>query len=227
MCYASGTWTPSKEHERMTQSTQRKMFRLIIQTKRRNKKIVKQKDKTNEEKDTNDMSGTGDESEDGQSSNTHKDQTRRVFRERYWGRNWHHRDWRGGFHWIHKKKHKRCHGKDGKCEDSMLEQDSQKKKWRLALRFSNITQWEMVDESCRMKPRTQLKIQDQQSDWDAVKKMGRWHQRFPQTCWGWDRKLYWKQQPNQQNMDQHSKRPRKMDSTRRKIHNDSRRTTWK
>ena len=26
-----------------------------------------------------------------------------------------------------KKNHKRCHRKDGKCEDSMLEQDSQKK----------------------------------------------------------------------------------------------------
>ena len=74
ICYASGTWTPTKEHERMIQSTQRKMLRLIIQTKRRYKKIVKQKDKTNEAKDTNDLSSTGDECEDGQSSNTHKDQ---------------------------------------------------------------------------------------------------------------------------------------------------------
>ena len=50
------------------------MLRLIIQTKRRYKKIVKPKDKTNEEKDSHDLSSTGDESEDGQSSNTHKDQ---------------------------------------------------------------------------------------------------------------------------------------------------------
>ena len=58
--YASGTWTPTKEHERMIQSTQRKMLRLIIiQTKRRYKKIMKQKVKTNEEKDTNDLSSTG------------------------------------------------------------------------------------------------------------------------------------------------------------------------
>ena len=40
ICYASGTWTPTKEHERLIQSTQRKMLRLIIQTKRRYKKIV-------------------------------------------------------------------------------------------------------------------------------------------------------------------------------------------
>ena len=41
LCYASGTWSPSREHERMIQSTQRKMLRLIIQTKRKYKKIEK------------------------------------------------------------------------------------------------------------------------------------------------------------------------------------------
>ena len=38
LCYAAGTWSPSREHERMIQSTQRKMLRLIIQTKRKYKK---------------------------------------------------------------------------------------------------------------------------------------------------------------------------------------------
>ena len=33
LSYASGTWTLSKEHERMIRSTQRKMLRLIVQTK--------------------------------------------------------------------------------------------------------------------------------------------------------------------------------------------------
>ena len=74
ICYASGTWTPTKQHERMIESTQRKMLRLVIQMKRRYKKFVKRKDETNEEKDTNDLSSTGDESEDWQSSNTHNDQ---------------------------------------------------------------------------------------------------------------------------------------------------------
>ena len=41
VCYAAGTWAPNKEHERMIQSTQRKMLRLIIQTKRKYKKIEK------------------------------------------------------------------------------------------------------------------------------------------------------------------------------------------
>ena len=70
MNYASGTWTLMKEHERMIQSTQRKMFRLI----RRYKKIVKREDETNEKTFTDDLGSTGDESEDGQSSNTHNDQ---------------------------------------------------------------------------------------------------------------------------------------------------------
>ena len=51
ICYTSGTWAPTEEHERMIQSTQRKILRLIIQTKRRYKKIVKHKVKTSEEFD--------------------------------------------------------------------------------------------------------------------------------------------------------------------------------
>ena len=74
MNYASGTWTLTKEHERMIQSMQRKMLRLIIQTKRRYKKIGKRKDETNETDDTEDLGSTEDENEDGQSSNTHNDQ---------------------------------------------------------------------------------------------------------------------------------------------------------
>ena len=42
-CYAAGTWTPNKEHERMIQSTQRKMLRHIIQTKRRYKRSSNKK----------------------------------------------------------------------------------------------------------------------------------------------------------------------------------------
>ena len=76
ICYASGTWAPTKEHERMIQSTQRKMLRLIIQTRRRYKKIVKHK--TSKELDNIDSSCTDDESEDGQSSVSHNDQDNDV-----------------------------------------------------------------------------------------------------------------------------------------------------
>ena len=58
----------------MIQSTQRKMLRLIIQTKRRYKTIGKRKDETNEKEDIDVLGSTGDESEDGQSSNAHNDQ---------------------------------------------------------------------------------------------------------------------------------------------------------
>ena len=76
ICYAAGTWTPNKEHERMIQSTQRKMLRLIIQTKRRYKKIEKHEIRTNEEieeTDINEMCSTDDESGDGLSTTTHYD----------------------------------------------------------------------------------------------------------------------------------------------------------
>ena len=50
------------------------MLRLVIQTKRRYKKIVKHKVKTSEEFDDSDSSCTDDESGDGQSSVSHNDQ---------------------------------------------------------------------------------------------------------------------------------------------------------
>ena len=71
MCYASGTWAPIKEHERMLQSAQRKVLRLIIQTKRRYKK---HKNKTSEDLNDIDSSCTDDESEDRKSDTSHNDQ---------------------------------------------------------------------------------------------------------------------------------------------------------
>ena len=66
MNYASGTWTLTNDHERMIQSTQRKMLRLIIQAKRRYQKIEQRKDKTNDIDDTKNLNSTEDENEDGQ-----------------------------------------------------------------------------------------------------------------------------------------------------------------
>ena len=76
ICYAAGTWTPNKEHERMIQSTQRKMLRLIIQTKRKNQKIEKQDIEPKEENgnvDITEMCSTDDESGDGQSTKSQDD----------------------------------------------------------------------------------------------------------------------------------------------------------
>ena len=76
VCYAAGTWAPNKEHERMIQSTQRKMLRLIIQTKRKYKKIEKQDTGPKEENgkvDITEMCSTDDESGDGQSIMTQND----------------------------------------------------------------------------------------------------------------------------------------------------------
>ena len=58
----------------MLQSAQRKMLRLIIQTKRRYKKIAKHKVKNSEDINDIDSSCTNDESEDGKSDTSHNDQ---------------------------------------------------------------------------------------------------------------------------------------------------------
>ena len=60
----------------MIQSTQRKMLRLIIQTKRKYKKIEKQDigtEEENEEIDINEMCSIDDEIGDGQNTTTHND----------------------------------------------------------------------------------------------------------------------------------------------------------
>ena len=64
MNYASRTWTLTKEHERMIQSTQHKMLCLIIQTKRKYKKTQsKDENKVTEEvgKPKNEKDGKEDE----------------------------------------------------------------------------------------------------------------------------------------------------------------------
>ena len=76
LCYAAGTWTPSKEHERMIQSTQSKMLRLIIQTKRKYKKIEKQVIEHKDEEgiaDKTENCSIEDESGDGQTTKSEDD----------------------------------------------------------------------------------------------------------------------------------------------------------
>ena len=140
------------------------------------------KKKTNEETDTNDLSSSGDESEDGQSSNTHNDQDSDVSfefdaEEEIDTTEIEEGDWIEYF-----KKQMRRDRKDGKCEDSMLERDTQKMKSRLALRMATSPSERGLTKAAEKEPRTQLKIQDQQSDWDTRK---RWEEDitdFAQIC---------------------------------------------
>ena len=158
---------------------------------------MKQKDKTNDEKDTNDLSSTGDESEDGQSSNTHKDQDSDVSfendtEEEIDTREIEEEDCieyikRSTIDAMEKMKMRRF-DTETRLTKNELETDAEN---------SNTTEWEMVDESCRLEPRTQLKNAGPQIDWETKKQMGRRHQRIPQTNWGRGWKSDWKQQPYQ------------------------------
>ena len=64
-------------------------------------------------------------------------QLKHLIHDRHRRSHWHGWNWKKKkMDWIHKKKHRRSQGKDGKRKDSMLEQDSPKTKWKLALRIA-------------------------------------------------------------------------------------------
>ena len=79
MTYASGTWTLTQKHEKMIKTAQRKMLRLIIQTKRKYKKKRKPSSNKKEEvpggkKEENNEKLSDKETEDESQEESNKDQ---------------------------------------------------------------------------------------------------------------------------------------------------------
>ena len=72
MSHASGNWTLSKEHERMIRSTQRKVLRLIVQTKRKYKKKT-QPSKNGEDAEDKHANHRSSDEETAEGSNTNRD----------------------------------------------------------------------------------------------------------------------------------------------------------
>ena len=148
------------------------MLRLIIQTKRRYKKIEQQESKTNEEieeTDTNDLDSTDDESGDGLSTTNDVDSevvseddadeeidTTLIEEE----------------DWIEYKKEAQMKPRKRWSKNSMLEQDSQKMKWKLALRIatSPSDRWLRKAAVWNLELSTRYRIN---SDWETKKMMGR------------------------------------------------------
>ena len=83
MTYASGTWTLTQKHEKMIKTAQRKMLRLIIQTKRKYKTKRKATSKKDEEPEVIKDKGNEDisekDTEDESQEDSNKDQDRRIF----------------------------------------------------------------------------------------------------------------------------------------------------
>ena len=194
------------------------MLRLMKQTKRRYKKIVKQKVKTNEEKDTNDLSSTSDESEDGQSSNTHKDQDSNVSfendtEEEIDTTEIEEEDW---IDYIQRSTNDAI-GKMGNAKIDVgtmrIGATSPSERWLM-----KAAEW---NPELSSKYRTNRAIGRPRKRWeDDINEFLKLVEEETEN-------LTEEQQPNQQNMDQHSKRPRKMDFTRRRLHYDFGRTTGK
>ena len=57
----------------------------------------------------------------------------------------------------------------------MLEQDSQKIEMEIGAENRHFNKRSMAEKGCWMEPRFEHKIQDQQSDRETEKEMGRWH----------------------------------------------------
>ena len=75
--YACGTWTLTNEHERMTRSTQRKMLRLIVQTRRKYKKEdgkQHENQKSDNEKEKESQENFEGDTQEGSSTDTDCDQ---------------------------------------------------------------------------------------------------------------------------------------------------------
>ena len=152
LSYASGTWTLSIEHERMIRSTQRKMLRLIVQTKRKHKKKTKNSKEEKEMKsDEGPMSKKNDveykeshkqseeETEEGNSSNTDCDQDSEVsFMDDTDEEN----DTAGieAEDWIEyiKRSTKEAEGKMKSANIPCWIEAQRKMKWRLAMRIASL-----------------------------------------------------------------------------------------
>ena len=207
----------------MIQSTQRKMLRLIIQTKRRYKKIEKEEIKRNEEieeTDINDLRSTDDESGDGLNTTTHNDVDSEVSFEDDADEEIEEEDW---MEYIKRSTDDAL----DKMESAKVRcwNKTQKMTWKLALRIATSPSDRWLRKAVDWKPElssrygTNRAIGRPRKRWeDDINEF--FKQEFEDT-----KKPNRKQQSNQQNMDQHSQRPQKMGSTRRSLHNDRVRTT--
>ena len=78
LTYASGTWTLTQKHEKMIKTAQRKMLRLIVQTKRKYKPKMANTKKKGEEpempKDKDNENISEKDTEDNSQQDSHKDQ---------------------------------------------------------------------------------------------------------------------------------------------------------
>ena len=135
LTYASGTWTLPKIHERMIKSAQRKMIRLIVQTKRKYKMKTSKKANADERPEKDEKDAKENESncifdeETGEGSKESSDmwtrQWRLLSRGQRWG-NWQRRNGRRRLDWIYQEKHERSWRIYDKNEDPMLDWNSSK-----------------------------------------------------------------------------------------------------
>ena len=192
--------------------------------RKRDKKIGKRKDETNENDDTEDLGSTEDENEDGQNSNTHYDQDSDISFEN------------GIDDEIDTTaiEEEECIDYIERSTDEAVEKMENKKircwikthkrmKWRLALRIALLPSERCIVKAAEWNP----ELSSRNKIYRTIgKPKRRWEDdinEFLKFEVNETEKLYWKWQQIQQIMDQNSKRQWKMDSSWKRWHNDCRR----
>ena len=159
LTYASGTWTLPEEHEKQIRSTQRKMLRLIVQTKRKDKK-KDTKNKAYEETKSDDESTSGkiqkengksqqdteDETDEGNNTNIECDQDRDTDEDIETAEI-------EVEEWIDCiKMHKRRRRKDEGCNHSLLDWNSKKNEMEISFENSITLKVKMDNKAAKWNP---------------------------------------------------------------------------
>ena len=176
--YASGTWTLTLKHEKMIKTAQRKMLRLIVQTKRKYKPKKKlqraKKDEGTDKMEVGENEGTTDkETEKGSEQNSNKDQDSDVsFQEEVdeeIDATEHEEDW---IEYI-KRSTQEAEEHMEKHNIPCWVESHRRLKWRMARRIVSLPEKKVDQKNLRLAPRTRHDHQNTKTGRETQKKMGR------------------------------------------------------
>ena len=224
LSYASGTWTPSREHERMVRSTQRKMLRFIVQTKRKYKK----ENSDQEERErwrrwkSKPQKPRWWSCRGQQFKHWLRPRQWRLHHERHRWRDWHSWNWRGRMDWIHEKKHSYSHWKDESSRNPMWTETHRKMKWCLEMRIASLPDVRWAKKAAEWNRGFRIKHQTWWLVGRPKKEMGRRNKWIPQASGNWRDER--QRNKEQRHMDQSGQKSRKMEGNGKWIRNDSSRS---
>ena len=186
MTYAGGTWTLSQKHEKMIKTAQRKMLRLIVQTKRKYKPkkdaVDRKVEETDKHAEEENKYAANKETEEGSDQDSNKDQDSNVSfqeeideaidsteKEEYW------------IEYI-KRSTKEAEEHMKKQKIPCWIETHRRLKWRMARRIVSLPE-ERWTKKLRLASWTWQQNQNPKTGRETQKKMGGRHQRILEPRW--------------------------------------------